>query len=64
MSNITNRDQVKRNVLLGYNKNYVTLDPNCILKNSKRTLLMSKTWEKDKNKNKILVYIKLLKGYL
>jgi len=64
MSDITNRDQVKRNVLLGCNKNYVTLDPNYIIKNSKRTLLISRTCEKDKNKNKILVYIKLLKGYL
>ena len=30
MSDITNRNQVKRNVLLGYNKNYIILDPNYI----------------------------------
>ena len=61
MSDITNRGQVKRNVLLGCNKNYVTLDPNYMLKNLKKILLISETCKKDKNKNKRLVYIKLLK---
>ena len=35
------RDQAKKKVILGYNKNYTILALNCILKNSKEMILAS-----------------------
>jgi len=39
--------------MLECNKNYATLALNCIIKNSERTISVSKTYIRDKNKNTI-----------
>ena len=47
--------------MIGYNKNYVILDFNYMLKNLKGKILVSKINRKDKNNNIRIKYIKFLK---
>jgi len=56
----------RKDVMLGYNKNYIALALNCMPNNSKRTILILKICKRDINKNiiKVKKHIKPLKWFL
>jgi len=47
------KNQAEKRCLLGCNKNYVTLALNYMLENSKRIILVSENYRRDRNKNVI-----------
>ena len=49
----TDRSQAEKRISLGYNKNYVILVLNYVLKNSKKMVSISGICRRDRNKNVI-----------